>query len=133
MLYVEFNEAMHLLPQSFVVTGSSLLLPEAPVGSAALLLPVADRFFLKSLPHLLPRQAFLVLATRLPDDLPALSNSHHLSQGFPWSLLRTGTDGRSVAGSPNWFSAQDAADEIFSTGRFEFIAWHPDPDIELCL
>jgi len=49
---------MHLLPQSFVLSGASLLLPGASVGTAALLLPAAVRFFSESLPHLLPRQAF---------------------------------------------------------------------------
>ena len=35
-----------------------LLLPRASVGTAALLLPAVGRLFSKSLPHLLPRQAF---------------------------------------------------------------------------
>jgi hypothetical protein len=51
-------EVMHLLPQSFVFAGDLILLPRALAGTAALLLPAAVRLFSKSLPHLLPRQAF---------------------------------------------------------------------------
>jgi hypothetical protein len=43
-----FIEAMHLLPQSFEITKDPLLLPGSFVGSATLLLPVADRFFSKA-------------------------------------------------------------------------------------
>ncbi|KAB1087291.1 hypothetical protein F4V91_13180 [Neorhizobium galegae] len=51
-------EAMHLLPQSFVLSDGPLLLLGTSVGTVALLLPAAVRFFTESLPHLLPRQAF---------------------------------------------------------------------------
>ena len=53
-----FIEAMHLLPQSFGFQTAHSSSQGASVGTAALLLPVAVRFFSKSLPHLLPRQAF---------------------------------------------------------------------------
>src|SRR5882724_8619876 len=39
---------MHLLPQSFGLLGDLLLLPGSSIGSATLLLPVADRFFSKA-------------------------------------------------------------------------------------
>jgi len=48
---------MHLLPQGFEFQTANLL-PGTSEGTATLLLPVAVRFFSKSLPHLLPRQAF---------------------------------------------------------------------------
>ncbi|TAY41835.1 hypothetical protein E0H72_01880 [Rhizobium leguminosarum bv. viciae] len=50
-------EAMHLLPQSFDFQMAHSSSQGTSVGTAALLLPVAVRFS-KSLPHLLPRQAF---------------------------------------------------------------------------
>ncbi len=40
------------------IGGRPLLLPRAFAGTATLLLPVAVQLFSKSLPHLLPRQAF---------------------------------------------------------------------------
>ncbi|HBF32516.1 MAG TPA: hypothetical protein DDW73_23315 [Rhizobium sp.] len=49
---------MHLLPQSFVFQTTHSSSQGASVGTAALLLPAAVRFFSESLPHLLPRQAF---------------------------------------------------------------------------
>jgi hypothetical protein len=49
---------MHLLPQSFVFQATHSSSQGKPEGTAALLLPVAVRSFSKSLPHLLPRQAF---------------------------------------------------------------------------
>ncbi|PDV86566.1 hypothetical protein CO652_21120 [Rhizobium sp. H4] len=52
-----FIEAMHLLPHPFDMQ-APILLPRSPAGTAALLLPAVVRFFSKSLPHLLPRQAF---------------------------------------------------------------------------
>ena len=52
---------MHLLPQSFEFRRPTPHPKGASVGTAALLLPVAVRFFFESLPHLLPRQAFSVL------------------------------------------------------------------------
>jgi hypothetical protein len=39
-----FNEAMHLLPQSFAFASASLLLPGAHAGTAALLLPLLFNF-----------------------------------------------------------------------------------------
>ncbi|PDT32728.1 hypothetical protein CO671_27735 [Rhizobium sp. M10] len=50
-------EAMHLLPHPFDMQ-APILLPRSPAGTTALLLPAVVRFFSKSLPHLLPRQAF---------------------------------------------------------------------------
>ncbi|PCK83491.1 hypothetical protein CPT32_28950 [Rhizobium sophoriradicis] len=50
-------EAMHLLPHPFDMQ-APVLLPGSPAGTTALLLPAVVRFFSKSLPHLLPRQAF---------------------------------------------------------------------------
>ncbi|QCI99667.1 hypothetical protein CFBP5473_16965 [Agrobacterium larrymoorei] len=52
---------MHLLPQSFEFQMSLSSSQRAFGGTAALLLPAAVRFFSKSLPHLLPRQAFSFL------------------------------------------------------------------------
>jgi hypothetical protein len=52
------NEAMHLLPQSFVFQMAHSSSQGASDGITALLLPAVIRFFSKSLPHLLPRQAF---------------------------------------------------------------------------
>ncbi|TAY61251.1 hypothetical protein ELH84_35850 [Rhizobium ruizarguesonis] len=49
---------MHLLPQSFDFQTAHSSSQGTSVGTAALLLPVAVRFS-ESLPHLLPRQAFL--------------------------------------------------------------------------
>jgi hypothetical protein len=56
---------MHLLPQSFDFASDLILLPRALVGMAALLLPAVVRFYSKSLPHLLPRQAFSILGPAL--------------------------------------------------------------------
>jgi len=52
-------------PAKLRVSGASLLLPGASVGTAALLLPAAVRFFSESLPHLLPRQAFSFSGPRI--------------------------------------------------------------------
>ena len=51
-------EAMHLLPQSFEAQTVHSSSQGTSAGTAALLLPAVVRFFSKSLPHLLPRQAF---------------------------------------------------------------------------
>jgi hypothetical protein len=53
---------MHLLPQSFEFQTAHSSSQGTSVGTAALLLPVAVRFFSKSLPHLLPRRAFSFMA-----------------------------------------------------------------------
>ncbi|RWY64635.1 hypothetical protein EHI46_32830 [Rhizobium leguminosarum] len=55
-------EAMHLLPQSFAFSRPTFSSHGTSVKTAALLLPVAVRSS-ESLPHLLPRQAFLYQAS----------------------------------------------------------------------
>ncbi|KAA6488500.1 hypothetical protein DXT98_08940 [Agrobacterium sp. ICMP 7243] len=62
---------MHLLPRPFGDAGALILLPRSPAGTAALLLPAAVRFFSKSLPHLLPRQAFSFWAEANSSSGPA--------------------------------------------------------------
>ena len=54
-----FIEALLLLlPRCFEFQTAHSSSQGASVGTAALLLPAVVRFFSKSLPHLLPRQAF---------------------------------------------------------------------------
>jgi len=64
---------MHLLPQSFEFRRPTPPPKGTSVGTAALLLPVAVRFFLESLPYLLPRQAFSVLGFGVPASFWLLS------------------------------------------------------------
>ncbi|TAZ68852.1 hypothetical protein ELH68_30790 (plasmid) [Rhizobium ruizarguesonis] len=71
-------EAMHLLPHPFDVQAPHPP-PRVVCGMTALLLPAVVRFFSKSLPHLLPRQAFSFWPKKIPDRAEATTCDHRLT------------------------------------------------------